>query len=98
MEDIEIWLRALFMVLAVFLLFIALMAYRMEHSHFLMLVCGVLLVFLVKGVLLTIGIFSRDFEVTVQELYVERVLDIVVLAVLLIMSWHPSRRRKEKAL
>ncbi len=97
METLDIWLIAATMMFSLFLLVISLLAYMREREQILLAVSVVFLVFFVKGLVLTLGIFMDSVFDAINGWRFDRIIDLVILLILLLSSWKlPKHRRKEE--
>ncbi len=62
MDPIDIWLRAWILALSTALFVVSALAYSRERDRRMLIAAGLFLVFLVKGVILMLGLFSWDAE------------------------------------
>ena len=92
METFEIYLRAGITVLAVTLFLISMMAYSRERDRRLLLVSIAFTIFMVKGIILTIGIFSYDVDQIVAEYWFHVIFDLAILVFLFAGSWRKRGR------
>jgi len=86
-EIVDIWLRALLTVFSFFLFLIASIAYNREREQIFLAIAFIFMLFFIKGVVLTLGIFWGEVEHYTSLYRFDLIVDIIILSVLLFGSW-----------
>ena len=94
MEGFEV-LVAIVTVLAAVLLFFAVMAYKKERSMRLLLISVVFALFLVKGLVMTLSIFTTTLEDTSNSLIFHLSFDVVILLFLFFTALQRPKSKEE---
>ena len=93
MGTFEIWLRAWIFSIAFILFVISAVAYTRSHEKRIGMVSMVLLLFTLKGLLLSLEIFFEGVERLMTDYSIERIIDLAILVFLLLVIWGIPRRR-----
>ncbi|MCK4718092.1 MAG: hypothetical protein KAT70_05425 [Thermoplasmata archaeon] len=88
MDPIDIWLRAWILALSTALFVVSALAYSRERDRRMLIAAGLFLVFLVKGVILMLGLFSWDAEELVTLPWFDHLFDVAVLLFVILYVWH----------
>jgi hypothetical protein len=94
MEGYEIG-AAIVTVLALVLLIISLLAYRREREKKFLITALVFVIFLIKGMIMTLSIFSTHFKNISDILTYSVFFDVVILLFLFFVGLSPPRSEKE---
>jgi len=97
MEGFEV-LVAILTVLAALLLLISILAYKREGSWRLIIVAIVFAIFLIKGIIMTVSIFTPDLEDLPDELGFHLIFDVIILLFLFFALLSPPKSGKKKDL
>lgn len=89
------FLAAIITVISLVLLIISLLAYKRERSWRLILTSFVFLLFLVEGLLLTLSIFSNDFDYFSSDLTFTLSINVLVLLFLFFSVFSPPKGKNK---
>jgi hypothetical protein len=86
---------AIITVLALALFIISILAYKKERTWRLLVTSVVFVLFLIKGIIMTISIFTNNLDDFASDLTFHLTLDLVILLFLFISVLAPPKTRKE---
>ncbi|MDG6220354.1 MAG: hypothetical protein QCI38_02765 [Candidatus Thermoplasmatota archaeon] len=92
MDAVDVWLRAWLLAISTALFFVSVAGYRRERDGRMLVAAGLFFLFLLKGLVLMLGLFSWSAELLVAEPWFDRVFDVAVLLFVILYVWKVPRK------